>query len=122
MKLSTTMKICSTFLWTISSALVKLVNSRELKRKEMARLVIKSEGFRNQVIDLKLGVNRLGRSPDNDFQIEHPTISARHCELELGDGEIVVRDCDSTNGTFVRGEPVREARLCAGQCFWLGDV
>lgn len=87
----------------------------------MARLVIKSDG-REQVIELKLGVNRLGRSPDADLQVEHSTISAFHCELVLDREELVVRDCESTNGTFVGGELVREARLLAGQCFSVGDV
>jgi hypothetical protein len=88
----------------------------------MARLLVKLDGARNQVIELRLGVNRLGRSPQNDFQIEHATISAHHCEIELKEGELLVRDCDSTNGTFVGGSPVKEATLTAGQSFCLGDV
>jgi pSer/pThr/pTyr-binding forkhead associated (FHA) protein len=88
----------------------------------MARLLIKSDDHQDQVIELKLGVNRLGRSPENDFQIEHSTISATHCEVMLADGEVVVRDCDSTNGTFVGGQAIQEARLSAGQTFRLGDV
>jgi hypothetical protein len=88
----------------------------------MARLLIKSEGFENQVIDLKLGVNRVGRSPKNEFQIEHPTISSTHCELEIIGSELVVHDCDSTNGTFVDGELVKEVRLSAGQTFFMGEV
>ena len=88
----------------------------------MARLVIKSEGFGSQIMELKLGVNRLGRAPKNDFQVEHETISALHCELVLDAGEIIVRDCGSTNGTFFRGEPITEARLSAGQSFRVGDV
>ena len=88
----------------------------------MARLLIKSDGFGEHVIELKLGVNRLGRSPKNDFQIEHPTISATHCEIELQEGELRLRDCNSTNGTFVGGRPVREAKLRQGQTFCLGDV
>src|SRR4029077_6306928 len=87
----------------------------------MARLVVKNEG-REQVIELKLGVNRLGRSPDADLQVEHSTISAFHCELLLDHAELVVRDCESTNGTFVGGEPIQEARLLAGQSFSVGDV
>jgi len=87
----------------------------------MARLVVKSE-VREQVIELKLGVNRLGRSPDADLQIEHSTISGFHCELELDRGELIIRDCESTNGTFVEGEPVHEVRLMAGQTFFVGDV
>ena len=87
----------------------------------MARLVVKSDG-REQVVELKLGVNRLGRSPDADLQVIHSTISGFHCELELDRGELLVRDCESTNGTFFEGEPIREARLMAGQSFSVGDV
>jgi pSer/pThr/pTyr-binding forkhead associated (FHA) protein len=88
----------------------------------MARLVIKSEGFREQVIDLRLGTNRLGRSPDNDFQIEHATISASHCEIALTANEVTVRDCGSTNGTFIGGEQIQKAQLHAGDVLSLGDV
>lgn len=88
----------------------------------MARLVVLSDRSHAQVIELKLGLNRLGRSSENDFQIEHPTISSRHCEITLGDEAVSVRDCDSTNGTFLNGEPIREAQLRAGQTLQLGDV
>src|SRR5437870_3895753 len=88
----------------------------------MARLLIKSAGFSNQVLELKLGINHLGRAPENDFQIEHPTISATHCEVVLEEGMLILHDCDSTNGTFVRGCSVKEATLTAGQTFCLGDV
>src|SRR5947209_8106880 len=88
----------------------------------MARLLLKSIDFGDQVIDLKLGVTRIGRSSKNDFQIEHPTVSAVHCELTLDGNSILLRDCESTNGTFVAGEPVKEARLLTGQSFCLGDV
>ena len=88
----------------------------------MARLLIKSGGTQSQVIELKLGVNRFGRSADNDFQIEHPTVSGFHCEVELGNGRVHVRDCGSTNGTFVAGQKIREADLLEGQLLCIGDV
>ena len=88
----------------------------------MARLQIVTQGFHNQVLELRLGVNRVGRSTANDFTIEHPTVSGRHCEIVLSESEIVVRDCDSTNGTFVGGQPVTKAVLSAGQTLRLGDV
>ena len=62
----------------------------------MARLVIKSAGFEGRVIELNLRVNRVGRSPKNDVQIEHPTVSAVHCEIVLADDGVIVRDCAST--------------------------
>ena len=88
----------------------------------MARLVIKSAEMGNRVIELNLGVNRLGRSPKSDFQIEHPTVSASHCEVVLADDGVVVRDCMSANGTFVGGRRIKEAKLSAGQTLHLGDV
>src|SRR5215831_7047455 len=88
----------------------------------MAKLVIKSPGFNNQVINLNLGVNRVGRSPGNDIVIEHATISSKHCEILLGDGEVSVRDCGSTNGTYINDHPAMESKLTAGQILRLGDV
>lgn len=88
----------------------------------MARLQIISQGFHDQVIELRLGVNKFGRSSANDFQIEHPTVSGRHCEITLGENEILVRDCASTNGTFIGNEPVTHATLQSGQTLRLGDV
>jgi hypothetical protein len=88
----------------------------------MARLIIKSAEIANRVIELNLGVNRLGRDPENDFPIEHPTVSASHCEIVLSNEGVIVRDCASSNGTFVGGERIEEARLSAGQTVHLGEV
>ncbi|HLH52323.1 MAG TPA: FHA domain-containing protein [Verrucomicrobiae bacterium] len=88
----------------------------------MANLIIQSPGFNNQVIKLNLGVNRFGRVAGNDFVIEHATISSKHCEISLGNGEVMVRDCGSTNGTYINDQPVMEGTLSAGQILRLGDV
>lgn len=88
----------------------------------MAKLLIRSNGFNQQVIHLKLGTNHFGRSPQNDFQLEHPTISARHCDVVLSAEGVEVRDCDSTNGTFINGRQIKSALLSAGQILNLGDV
>src|ERR1039458_10299852 len=88
----------------------------------MATLVIKSAETGDRVIELNLGVNRLGRSPKNDIPIEHPTVSARHCEIVLTNDGVMVRDCTSANGTFVDGERIQEATLSVGQTLHLGEV
>ena len=81
----------------------------------MATLLMKSGDATERVLKLKMGLNRLGRRPGNDIQIEHPSVSSLHCELELAGGDIAVRDCGSTNGTFIEGHPIQVAKLCAGQ-------
>lgn len=88
----------------------------------MARLLIKTEGLAQRTLELRLGVNRVGRDPDGEICIEHPTISSFHCELALTNDGVHVRDCHSTNGTFVNGEPVQEAWLDPGHNLRLGDV
>jgi hypothetical protein len=88
----------------------------------MARLLIKTEGLPNRTLELRLGVNRIGRSSNNDFQIAHTTISSTHCEFVVTNDGVYLRDCDSTNGSFINGEPVKESWLQAGQEVRLGDV
>jgi len=88
----------------------------------MAKLVIKTKGLPAEVIELKRGVNRLGRSARNDFQIDHDSISRFHAEIEIHDDGMFVRDMDSSNGVFVNGEQVEECPLESGQVLRLGDV
>lgn len=88
----------------------------------MARLLIKTEGFGERALVLRLGVNHVGRDPDCEHCIEHPTISSRHCELALTSDGVYVRDCNSTNGTFINDEPVTEAWLDTGHKLRFGDV
>ena len=88
----------------------------------MARLLITSQGFSDQVIELNLGINRFGRTAANDVQIQHPTVSAHHCEIILRQESILVRDCGSTNGTFINNEPVANTPLVSGQVLRLGEV
>lgn len=95
---------------------------RNWKAHEMARLVMKSAEYGDRVIELNLGVNRFGRSPESDVQIEHPTVSAMHGEIVLADDGVVVRDCASANGTYVDGQRIKEARLSAGQVLHLSEV
>jgi hypothetical protein len=88
----------------------------------MASLVIESAGFAGRVIELNLGANRFGRGSENDVQIEHPTVSYRHCEVVLAHDGVLVRDCASAKGTFPDGVRIREARLVRGQVLRLGKV
>jgi hypothetical protein len=88
----------------------------------MARLLIKTEGLENRVLELRLGVNRVGRDSECEFCIEHPTVSSLHCEITLSNDGVYIRDCNSTNGTFVNEKPIMEAWLDAGQQVHIGDV
>lgn len=88
----------------------------------MARLFIELEGVKSGPRELNWGVTRVGRGVENDIVIDHPSVSYHHCELQLGLDFLVVRDCGSTNGTFINGAPIREARLEPNQPLRFGQV
>ncbi len=79
-------------------------------------------GFDDLEFDLSEEPLVLGRSRQADVQIVHPLISRAHCEWKLVDGELVVRDLESTNQTLINGEPIGQAALDPGDRILLGDV
>lgn len=53
----------------------------------------------------------IGRDPNNDLVIEHPTVSRAHAQITRRDGEFILIDLGSSNGTFVNGKEVIDATL-----------
>src|SRR5262249_6964136 len=45
-----------------------------------------------------------------------------HCEVVLRGNDVIVKDLNSTNGTFINGEKVTEGPLKPGQILRLGQV
>jgi pSer/pThr/pTyr-binding forkhead associated (FHA) protein len=74
------------------------------------------------VIELKSGVNRLGRNPSNDFSITEPSISSFHCEIRVSEQGLFIVDLESTNGTFIDGQMIKEGTLLPGQSLRLGSI
>ena len=88
----------------------------------MAKLVVLSEGFTGLTCELKADKTTVGRLEDNAFQIPEPSVSSHHCELIRRATDLLVKDLNSTNGTFINGEKVVEAVLKPGQILRLGQV
>jgi hypothetical protein len=89
----------------------------------MARLVLLSEGFTGRAYELKAPATTVGRVSDNAFEIPEASVSSHHAEILLHGADVVVRDLNSTNGTFIAGERITgEAVLRPGQILRLGTV
>ena len=78
------------------------------------------DGARQRTYVLTTPVTLLGRGTDCDLRLVDPGVSRHHAELRVEDGEVVLVDLGSTNGTFVNGQPVRRVLLTDGTRVTLG--
>lgn len=89
----------------------------------MAKLVVLTQSMAGRSCELAAERTTIGRVEDNAFQIAEPSVSSRHCEILLRGSDVVVKDLNSTNGTFINGEKVTaEAVLKPGQTLRLGNI
>jgi pSer/pThr/pTyr-binding forkhead associated (FHA) protein len=73
--------------------------------------------------EFPLKMNRqviIGRSSELDMVLVEDMVSRKHAKISIGPGKIVIEDLGSTNGTFVNGEKVRQARLKEGDRILIG--
>jgi pSer/pThr/pTyr-binding forkhead associated (FHA) protein len=88
----------------------------------MAKLVVLTESIKGLTHELKVERTTVGRVDDNTFQIAEPSVSSHHCEILLKGNDVVVKDLNSTNGTFINSERITEATLKPGQTLRLGQI
>jgi len=88
----------------------------------MAKLVILTHGMTGRTHELKVDKTTIGRVEDNTFQIAEPSVSSHHCEVLLRGSEVVIKDLNSTNGTFINDEKITESVLKPGHTLRLGQV
>jgi hypothetical protein len=88
----------------------------------MARLIVNPGSPVAWEIQLKPGINTIGRGADKDFKIADPSVSGTHCQILVNAGTVTIRDLGSTNGTYVNRSRVLEAVLHHGETIHLGGV
>jgi hypothetical protein len=64
----------------------------------------------------------VGRHPACDVVLDDLSVSRRHARLTFRDGNWVLCDLSSTNGTRLNGRPVVRCRLLPGDVLRLGDA
>ncbi len=77
------------------------------------------------IYPLKVGLNSIGRAPDNDVVLADPFVSRRHCAILVhAGGRCELHDVASKNGTWLNGRKIPgptqlasgdEIRLCDRQ-------
>jgi diguanylate cyclase (GGDEF)-like protein len=64
----------------------------------------------------------VGRDPQNTIMLDSDSVSRRHAIIELCDTGRLLRDLDSTNGTYLNDIQIRAAVLSNGDLIKIGDT
>lgn len=87
----------------------------------VGRILLASEGKTLVERELKPGRLVIGRTPDNDLQIDSKFISRHHCQLVTQPDSCLIEDLNSTNGIFVQSKRVRRHNLNDGDVVQVGQ-
>lgn len=87
----------------------------------VALVTFGKSGVRKQFA-IESGSTVIGRKIDADLRIPLAEISRAHCEVSVSGDEVTLRDLESSNGTFLNGEQIREHALKAGDHIKLGPI
>ena len=65
----------------------------------------------------------LGRDPACDIHLDDPSVSSRHCRITMRDGQPLIDDLSSTNGTIINTARIAGTHLlAAGDLITLGTI
>lgn len=86
------------------------------------QLVVLQGPDQGKKMPLKNAATRIGKREENDMALSDKTVSRDHIEIEYEDEQFKLRDLESTNGTYLNGNKVKEAYLLPGDVIKLGNT
>ena len=76
--------------------------------QKMAKLILSMDGLVLKEIQLVKERTTIGRKPHNDVQIDNLAISGEHAVIVTILNDSFLEDLNSTNGTYVNGQPIKK--------------
>jgi hypothetical protein len=89
-------------------------------RPPVGRVVLTMKGVRLDQAMLVPGRFIIGRTTENDMQVDSKFVSRHHMQLLTTIDGCVVEDLNSTNGVYLNGKRVRRHKLQPGDVIKLG--
>ncbi len=86
----------------------------------VGRVILATEGRTTRELPLKVGRIIIGRTADNDLQVDSRFVSRHHCQIVTGAEGSMIEDLNSTNGIYVQGKRVRRYNLNDGDVVVIG--
>lgn len=86
------------------------INPNELKGRKVQLSIVEGPDHGNQ-FEIAKAQTVIGRAQRNDIVLQDRRVSANHASVEIQNGEILIKDLGSTNGTFVNNRQISTSRL-----------
>jgi len=86
----------------------------------MPKLILSMDGLVLKELVFAKERTTIGRKPDNDIQIDNLAISGQHAVITCILGDAFLEDRNSTNGTYLNGQPVKKQVLQNNDVIELG--
>ena len=77
----------------------------------MPKVIVSIDGVVIKEVQLTKDRTTLGRRPYNDIVIDNLAVSGEHAVIQIADGEAVLEDLNSTNGTYINGKAIKKQPL-----------
>ena len=68
------------------------------------------------------GLMRIGRGQECELRIQDEQASRIHAQIKLVEGQWVLEDCESLNGTLVNSSPLQRSALVSGDLIRIGET
>jgi len=104
-----------------AAVLAEMPGARPVGSDEVvARIIVAHDGEHVEERPLRVGRLIIGRTVDNDLQVESKFISRHHCQIITTAEGSVLEDLNSTNGVYIKSKRVRKHNLNDGDVIVLG--
>ena len=102
------------------TTLVQQTAAPQTQLSALGHLLVATDGRTVREIPLRPGRLIVGRTPDNDVQIDSRFISRHHYQVITTEHSCVIEDLNSTNGIYVKSNRVRRHYLNDGDVVLVG--
>jgi len=100
--------------------ILKKEDGAEVISLRKCQLVTVAGEDKGKKFTLSKNTTTVGKKEDNDIALTDKTVSRQHFEIDKQSDSYLLRDLDSTNGTYVNGTRVKEAYLLPGDRVKIG--
>ncbi|MEP7312174.1 MAG: AAA family ATPase [Pseudomonadota bacterium] len=95
-------------------------NRHQIDEEILAKIIVACDGQTIGELPLRAGRTVVGRTADNDLQIDSRFVSRHHCQIVITRNSCVIEDLNSTNGIVIKSKRVRHHNLNDGDVVIIG--